>query len=172
VIRSLSNAEYLRDLRQIAVANGLCYVCRARPVVPAKRHCQACLDRSRATKQANVDAGLCACGRRTLPRMARCQRCADRHSKRAKVARVEKIDSGICAMSGCTSPRHPDRTLCGVHLDLANIAGKVRFQEKKAKGICPTAGCWNKAKRGGVLCEACLERLRAYRRERRGAAHG
>jgi hypothetical protein len=74
--------------------------------------------------------------------------------------RVENVEQGICALSGCGSPAHPERTLCCVHLDLQNIAAKVRRAERKAAGICTVDGCGKRAKKEHTLCRLHLDEMR------------
>ncbi len=73
-------------------------------------------------------------------------------------ARRQRLkEAGLC--SQCTDPPVPGQSRCRKHLDKANAAARRRNSERKAFGLC--IRCPNKLVEKHVLCQSCLDGLRA-----------
>lgn len=114
------NAQTLKRLRAEAVAQGLCFVCRCRPVKPFTRYCLECLERSRTQKRKTTkkrrNRRLCtACGGPRPRGQRRCDRCNEIEAARERDRLGRRYREGICAR--CEAARLPDRTMCAMCLD-------------------------------------------------------
>lgn len=128
----LTNGAYLKQLRDTAAANGLCYSCRARPMKLGRRRCQDCLDRVRTYRETNPNgiaseakrmrasvarrrarrkaAGMCIyCGKAppTSERVG-CTSCLNRNADRS--TRVRRLDGAQPRDGKCTACGAPDHT--------------------------------------------------------------
>lgn len=143
-----NNAEYLRTLRQEAVANGKCYQCRCRLAKPGTRYCIVCTDKTKATKAA-VKGHLCM---RCFAQLAgdrvgktRCQECEDKAFAHESRRRADSLARGVCGKCH-RLPRHGDTTMCVSCLDenKNNVLAVARANGRGVKwrpcAICTAAG--------------------------------
>ena len=137
----MTNAEYLRALRQRAVEKGKCYQCRMRWQKPGARYCAECIARSRAGEASFVRRRMCIDCCCNLPRGATQQRCpgcreATYEQRRAQV--VAWVAAGLCSQCGKRAPMHRRRRCLACNED-----GRLRmiaFYRKRGgtpkKGAC------------------------------------
>lgn len=82
-MKAMTNAEYLRMLRQRAIAEGRCSMCRARPVRTGRKLCQLCCKKNdvknRARYAALLASGRCPrCGAAPVDGRKLCAACLER----------------------------------------------------------------------------------------------
>lgn len=130
------NAEYIRRLREEAVARGDCYTCRKRPAKPATRYCILCLKRNKDKKAAWSGRKCQRCGVR-VRRVQLCMQCTIKASAYFKKRSDNAVAAGLC--SRCQKrPLQPGYKKCLECLD----AGAARTQANdRAAGAAPTAKC-------------------------------
>ena len=172
--RKLTNAENLRRLRQEAVAKGLCYQCRCRPVKPSTRYCVECVANNRdydnRRRKQRARSGLCTeCGTILVDtKYKRCDACNREDSE----ALARRILSGKCA--SCRNDQVPGHTLCQECLDYQKAYEKQRREKRRAAGLCPICASRRaKPVPGRTMCRACLKRLRVaskLRTKKQGAS--
>jgi hypothetical protein len=131
--------------------------------------CKACNKKSNAGKAKrearNKAMGLCFCGRRPLPGKKTCEVCRQGRERRREL----REDKNICERCG-SQLDNIWRRRCARCRALRREELSKKREELRAVGTC--IRCWNqKAKRGGVTCTKCLEKIRAHWRARRDAEH-
>lgn len=112
-----SNAETLRRLRAKAVASGLCYTCRARPVRGDSRYCAECFRRGRDYKSSIAYKKCLSCCTDIVSSDRAgllCRPCQDKYNHGQASHRLSLVDAGLCYR--CGNPAEPDRTQCAKHL--------------------------------------------------------
>lgn len=114
MIARLSNAEYLRELRAKAIAEGRCSVCRCREPRPGNRICDYCIRLARERQRTG----------RGLERRRRSDRAK---SKRRIASRKER---GLCITCGRNAPAL-NRVSCTGCLEA--IAARVASYYRSAK---------------------------------------
>jgi hypothetical protein len=128
--------EELRELRETAVKNGLCYMCRARPRKGEARNCADCIARATAYKKANAGKRCKNCGARSYGKWM-CPSCTATRNAQRMSAEASKIAGGTCRILSCENEIHPtSRSLCLVHLEEKRVAGaKAQADARRAQGV-------------------------------------
>jgi hypothetical protein len=99
----MSNAEYLRALRQKALTEGKCYTCRCRPARIGARYCDDCIQRSAETTKAAVARRICINCFCNLPRNRTaqvCLSCANAEQERRSAQKESWASAGLCSQCG------------------------------------------------------------------------
>lgn len=158
------NAEILKRLRAEAAANGLCYICRCRPVKPSRRSCVECLERGRLTKQRLVAEGRCACGAERGRGSRSCDRCMDRDNARQARYTQRRIDDGLCRR--CPAPAKPGCKHCDDCIAKASKYTSNFRRRNRQAGLCP---CGAEPTPGYKSCDHCRAYWKAYQCSREAA---
>jgi hypothetical protein len=118
----MTNAEYLRALREDASSRGLCYQCRIRTPRPGRRSCDECLRRVKEWKTGTLKGRASTKKHRAAGRK--------RRTERRKLA-------GLCIRCGIR-PTEAKRVSCSVCLDVAANKARADHRAKvgKAGSIC------------------------------------
>lgn len=131
--RGLSNADYLRLLRAIAKAAGLCVQCRCRPQLKTRTCCAVCDSKGKEAKSRLKREGRCKCGKRTRRGKGDCVACAQSNSARSIARRVAA--KAIRQRSACFKRKAvTDRVACKSCLDRASATQKRR---RVARAVSP-----------------------------------
>lgn len=133
----MSNAEYLRELRRRAVAEGKCYMCRCRPVRTGARYCDECIKRTAAYKDAIAYLLCLLCGADVAGLgVQHCRECSDRISERVSTVRAQRVLDGQCSL--CPNDASPGQTMCVACLERLRLGALAR---NRASGAKPTNRC-------------------------------
>jgi hypothetical protein len=138
---SETNAERLRRLRAEAVAKGLCYTCRCRPVRPGTRYCESCYANVKKNQTAAYTKrkrdGLCpTCGGAKDRGKIRCADCNEAERRLARARNDARYAAGICAY--CENPRAFDRRSC----DACLAAAKARTSAWRDRMMATKGLAW------------------------------
>lgn len=160
----MTNAEYLRGLREKAVAEGRCAMCRARPARKGRRTCQHCISSVKDKQHANLAAGLCRCGRMPAPGTKTCSRCAEIAARRDQRRRDRTHAAGLCGVAKSHGPVAPGRVLCEACLARNAERTLDEYHQRVMLGLCAYIGCKLNAI-SGQYCPEHHAKIKAYRRE-------
>lgn len=155
-----TNAERLRRLRAVAVAKGLCYVCRCRAVRTGTRYCEDCIvsanTRRGETYADRVARGVCpGCGGEPLPGLVLCVRHHARSLESRQRVYRRRVAAGLCAACGDCAPE------CGKKFCRPCLDGYAELMARREidlfiAGRCQR--CGRKKRCAQVWCKACRER--------------
>lgn len=159
----VGNAEYLRQLRERARAEGKFAVCRARKAKTGRVTCQRCLARGRKFKESMRAAGRCeACGEPAAgPGRTFCEHHAElrRMHEARRRARCRKL--GLCVT--CTLPAEAGKRHCTEHLKANSARSSRVYRRRLDAGLCGLCGVASPER---AACPPCAERSAKRWRER------
>lgn len=161
MVNGMTNAAYLKSLREAAAERGDCYVCRARPAKLGRRSCQDCLDRVHDAKvrlhAERRAAGLCHCGAPAERGILSCRKHRDVVNARSRTQRARKIARGLCM---CGALLDTGRVNCSRCADKIAAHQYRRYYELKAAGICIYCAA-EPAGEHTLTCDDCTKKQRA-----------